>query len=402
LAFFDLASPWRVLRAPRSAQVRDSAITVHANERSSRRTGANASSRSGRSLPARLVRHPASRALPIRGPRNGVTWLAGENGVRPSGHLTLWSSGPFPLLGSESGESCSVELSLQPGLPRDSTVILAFSVPTNPLRLTLHQYRSLLILQTGTPSSLQLASTIGTDGVFHQGTQVFVTLTSGPQQTAIYINSSLTRSFPGYHFSADCAGRLVVGASPVIDQSWRGLALYGQSLKADEVRRHYEIWTKQGRPDLSGNERAVALYLFKEYSGNVVHNGVAGGIDLYIPPRYTLVHQILLEPFWREYKPRWSYVKDILINIVGFMPLGFLFYAYWTSVRPVKHAALITTALGLAVSLTIEVSQSYIPSRDSGTTDLITNTLGTFLGVRLYGWSVARTLFTRIYSVKTR
>ena len=120
------------------------------------------------------------------------------------------------------------------------------------------------------------------------------------------------------------------------------------------------------------------------------------------PRRYALVHQIFLEPFWKEYQPRWFYLKDVLINIVGFMPLGFFFYAYWASVRPVKRAALITTALGFAVSLTIEVLQSHIPSRDSGTTDLMTNTLGTFLGVRLYGWGVARTILAKIYSVGTR
>jgi VanZ family protein len=343
--------------------------------------------------------------LPFRGPRNGVTWLPSENGVRLSGHSTLWSPSPFPLLGSESGESCSIELWLQPGLPRDSNVILAFSDATNPLRLTLHQYRSLLILQTGTAGSLQPASTIGTEGVFHQGTPVFVTLTSGPQQTAIYINGNLTRSVPGYHFSPDCAGRLVVGTSPVIDQSWRGqlrgLALYGQTLPADEVRRHYETWTKQGRPDLSGNERAVALYLFSERSGSTVHNAVAGGIDLYIPARYALIHQVFLRPFWAEYKPRWAYVKDVAINTIGFVPLGFFFYAYWSRVRPTKHAALLTTALGFAVSLTIEVLQAHIPTRDSGTTDLITNTLGTYLGVRLYGWDVARGLLARIYEVKS-
>jgi VanZ family protein len=343
--------------------------------------------------------------LPFRGPRNGITWLTSENGVRLSGRSTLWSSGSFPPLGSKSGESCSIELWLQPGLPRDSSVILAFSVPTNPLRLTLHQYRSLLILHTGTPGSLQPASTIGTDGVFHQGTPVFVTLTSGPQQTAIYINGSLTRSIPGDQFSADCAGRLVVGTSPVIDQSWRGqlrgLALYGQSLPADEVRRHYEIWTKQGRPELSGNEHAVALYLFNERSGSMVHNAVAGGIDLYIPARYALIHQVFLRPFWTEYKPRWSYVKDVAINTIGFVPLGFFFYAYWFSVHPIKHAALITTTLGFAVSLTIEVLQAHIPTRDSGTTDLITNTLGTFLGVRLYRWDVARRLLAGIYEVKS-
>jgi glycopeptide antibiotics resistance protein len=81
------------------------------------------------------------------------------------------------------------------------------------------------------------------------------------------------------------------------------------------------------------------------------------------------------------------------------MPLGFVFVAYWSAVRPIKHAVLVTTLLGFAVSLTIEVLQSYIPSRDSGTTDLITNTLGTFLGAKLYDLKFARVLLARIYPV---
>lgn len=344
--------------------------------------------------------------LPLRGPRNGVTWLAGQNGVRLSGHSTLWSSGSFSARDFGDGTTCTLELWLQPGPPRDSSAILSFSTSENPLLLTLRQYRSMLILQTQNPGGRDQVSTVGTDGVFHQGTSVFITITSGPQQTAMYVDGALLRTFSQSRIGSDCTGQIVVGTSPVADYSWRGqlrgLALYGQELTTDEVRRHYETWTMEGHPELSDRERVVALYLFDEHSGNVVHNAVAGGIDLFTPARYALVHQIFLEPFWKEYQPRWFYLKDVLINIVGFMPLGFFFYAYWTSVRPVRRAALITTALGFAVSLTIEVFQSHIPSRDSGTTDLMTNTLGTFLGVRLYGWGVARTILAKIYSLGTR
>jgi VanZ family protein len=340
--------------------------------------------------------------LPFRGPRNGVSWLAGQNGLRFSVHSTLWSAGSFP---SRNGAACSLELWLQPDLPHESNAILSFSTAENPLQLTLHQYRSMFILQTGVPGSRRPASTIGIDGVLHQGRPVFVTVTSGPQQTAMYSDGGLARTFTQARIAGDCAGQLVLGTSPVFDTSWRGqlkgLALYSQELTADQVRRHYETWSTRGQPELSEGERAVALYLFDEHSGSMVHNAVLGGLDLYIPARYALVHQIFMEPFWQEYRPRWSYAKDCLINILGFLPLGFIFYAYWTSVRPIRRAALITTALGLAVSLTIEVLQSRIPVRDSGTTDLITNTLGTFLGVRLYGWSVARSLLAKIYPAGT-
>jgi VanZ family protein len=342
--------------------------------------------------------------LPFRGPRNGVVWLGDQNGVRLTGRSTLWSAAAFPVMDSGAGDACTIEIWLRPLVQHDSNVILAFSTPQNPVQLNIFQYHSVFIIETRVPGRWDPVSTIGTDGVLHQGTLALVTIASGPQQTAVYVNGALARVFSGSRIAGNCNGRLVLGTSPRADDSWhgqiRGLALYDSELKPDQVKRHFDNWTESGGPAAVEPEHAVAIYPFSEREGSIVHNSVSGGIDLEIPARYSLVHQIFLRPFWHEYQPGWSYWKDILINIFGFMPLGFFFYAYWRSARSLWRAALLTVLLGLAVSLTIEVTQSFIPTRDSGTTDLMTNTLGTFLGVQLYRWSFARSVLARIYSLR--
>lgn len=137
-----------------------------------------------------------------------------------------------------------------------------------------------------------------------------------------------------------------------------------------------------GQPALAANENCIALYLFDERSGRVVHNRVNSETDLHIPEKYAVLDQLLLEPFWKEFNSSWGYWTGALKNVVGFVPLGFFFYAYLS--YSIRRAALVTVILGGAVSLTIEILQAYLPTRDSGMTDLITNTLGAYIGVQSY------------------
>jgi VanZ family protein len=183
-------------------------------------------------------------------------------------------------------------------------------------------------------------------------------------------------------------GQLVIGNNPVVDNGWqgqlRGLAIYNRELTPAEVMQHYVAWTTHSTKEIE-SENPTALYLFTEGAGNVVQNQMDSGNYLQFPQRYFVLHQQILETPWNEFDPSWGYYKNVLINIGGFVPLGFFFCAYFSLVWRPARPVLATIVFGGILSLAIEVLQSFLPTRDSGVTDIITNTLGTAIGAALYG-----------------
>jgi len=173
-------------------------------------------------------------------------------------------------------------------------------------------------------------------------------------------------------------------------------------LTPTDVIEHYQNWTQHGRPELEGKDRYLALYLLQEGSGNRIHNLASSGVDLYIPKQYTVPYEKMLEAPWKEYEPGWGYWEDVLINIGGFIPFGFFFVAFFASVRRAGRAAFVTIIFGGIVSLTIELLQAFLPTRDSGLTDVITNTFGTSLGVAFYTLTPARHLLRRVLAIFAR
>lgn len=339
---------------------------------------------------------------PFHAPRNDVAWLTNTNGVRFDRHGTVLSSGALKAAAVPDLASCSLEIWLQPRLAVDSNTILAFYTAGNPIQFSLHQSEANLALQNGSPnerSQVKGAGLVYVGEIFRKRELLLIAITSGVQGTRIYVDGILARTAPQFRISInDLTGQLVLGTSPVVNDDWsgqlQGLAIYQQELTAAQVSRHFKTWTGHGRPDVEQNEHAVALYLFDEHQGRTVQDRSGSGIDLNIPERYVILHEKFLELPWKEFYEGSSYWKNIGINIGGFIPLGFFFCAYLTMARQMSRPVLVTIVLGAAVSFTIEALQAYLPTRDSGMTDIITNTLGTGLGVLLYHWSAA--LFSEV------
>ena len=338
--------------------------------------------------------------------RNEVSWLVGRNGLRFGDYGMIQASRPLHFADSHGEVSCSLEVWLQPAVDKDQNTFLAFYTPENPLRFELQQYLDhLLVLRNirGQQDHSRI-STIGIAYIFRRNKKVFITVTSGPRETAVYIDGRMVKSSPRLGLTKeDLAGQLIFGTSPVKSAGWRGnllgLALYDQELTGTQVAQNYQGWIQNGRPPGFATEGKVALYLFEEHTGSVVHNSARWGPALSIPEHFKILQKpVLARPREKDFV-RLSYWKDVLLNIGGFIPFGFFVCAYLSSSHT-RRAALAAILVGAVVSLTIEILQIYIPTRDSDTTDLVANTSGAILGVLLYRSTIARAFLASLHRIR--
>jgi len=341
---------------------------------------------------------------PFHAPRNDVSWLSNGNGLLFGNYGSIVSAGAFKANRSQADSSCSLEIWLEPSRGDSWGTILAFYWPENrvvPFAL-LQSLGDLLIQSTSLDQLHHLRRTkIYVDDVLSHQKPVFITISSGASGTAVYADGILVKKSSNFRLSnQDLTGQLVVGNAPATTDTWsgqlKGLAVYDRELTAVEVSQNYASRMKRKQIDLAESEGAAALYTFNEGNGNVVHDQVDSATDLLIPERFFVLRERFLEPFWEEFHGGWHYWRNIGINIAGFIPLGFFFYSYFLLLRRVEHPTEVTIALGFAVSLTIEVLQAFLPTRDSGTTDLITNTLGTAVGVMLYQHKAVQVVLARV------
>jgi hypothetical protein len=328
---------------------------------------------------------------PFHAPKNEVTWLNKGNGLHFGDYGLVLSSNVFSPAGLKEATSCSFEIWLQSDFSDIGGTILGFYAPENrTVAFSMHQSIDDLLLRHVTGDRRSRTKTkLYIEHAFRNNKQMFITITSNAQGTAVYVNGGLVLTSPRFAFSSkDLRGQLVVGNHPMVDNGWqgqlKGLVIYNRDLTAAEVSQDYEAWRTNQQAEIK-NKGPVALYLFNEGMGNVVHNQMDSRTDLHIPERYFVLHAPFLERPWDEFELSWSYCNHVLINIGGFVPLGFFFCAYFSSVRRFERAVLATILLGGIVSFTIEVLQAFLPTRDSGMTDIVTNTLGTGVGAMLYG-----------------
>jgi hypothetical protein len=152
----------------------------------------------------------------------------------------------------------------------------------------------------------------------------------------------------------------------------------GDQVRARALGRHGIAWWDPQMDVLLGNETT----LDRGWSGSLRTATVevpSGQVDLladataetsrWIAPRIRFGHALQLD--------------DVVLNVLGFVPVGILLR---------RRSLLAAVAVGLAISLTMELGQLFVPSRNPSVVDLAMNSAGAAAGW-LLGRGLARSRY---------
>jgi VanZ like family/Concanavalin A-like lectin/glucanases superfamily len=334
-------------------------------------------------------------------PRNKVAWLPDQNGVHFYEQGVIISSAvrdkeqkpPFP------DGTITLELWLRPLMEKGNLPhILTLYDGKTPDIFLVGQWKSHLIIRSRTddPAARKRGKPyqeIGIHNALLKNQDTLITITSGPEGSAIYVNGKLAQTYPRHRLlSGNRSGnvRLILGNSPTGESCWNGnlmgLAIYNRALSADQVSGDYRSWLGNDYAMIKRSDGLVGLYPFNERKGSMVHNEVNANDTLIIPGIFKPLQRKILYPFWLDFRWDLSFVQDVTINILGFIPFGFYFSALFLKTARQRRlsAYMITAILGMGLSLAIELSQAYLPTRDSSLADVASNFAGTILGIVIF------------------
>jgi len=343
-------------------------------------------------------------------PPNRVSWLSTDSGLRFDPDGIVQSSVVFRSSHSAGMAFCSLEISLEPAISNvpGSETILAFYKPDDSTGFRLLQHFDEFLVQRDFIDGQHRLGTaeIKVIQAFNSPGRKLFTITSHSNGTAIYQDGKFAESNSGFGMTCESlSGQVTLGNSSTAYDSWQGnvsgLAFYRQGLTPAQIMNHYQSWSRASGPGELKNDGLFGFYSFSEHGGRTIHNTVGDEPNLFIPSTFSIPHKAFLELPWHEFSLSIAYLWDVSLNIAGFLPFGFFVCAYFDCDHSRKRAALITIVLGATVSLSFEILQGFLPTRSSGVTDIITNTVGTAIGVLLVSSSLAHKMFAKLRSCLT-
>lgn len=312
-------------------------------------------------------------------PENGVMILPG-GGVQLTPPATFYTDSLPPSISHLRRFTILFRYTPGSAVPSSTNTIIASAANSGEQNFSIAQSgTSLLFRIAGTPASDQHSLLI--ENAIRRGEKIWCGIEYDGDALRAYINGEkrIERKVGHLDFSGwNGSFPLVIGSEPNGYFGWIGmlysLAVFDESLPPFSFRD----------PELLIRVHPPAL-LFRfgpEETNRFVSTGRDSTTALLVPRPFAPARRTFLiespTTFFRQH----ILVRDIVANVLLFLPLGYFF----TAVVSQKRQRLIFTFLGAvgigcALSLTVETLQAFMPGRYSSLSDVLSNTAGTVFGV---------------------
>ena len=329
---------------------------------------------------------------------NHVDWIKDQAGLHFNKYGMAYTDFFIEKMPDGSSESMnfSVEIALKLKKPDEDRFRFIFVLHDgqDSRQLVMAQWRSWIIFMNGDDyANKRKTKRLSVDTALLPAGPLFLTVTTGSHGTNLYCAGKLVEEKNDLTLDVPTGreARLVLGNSAYGTHSWEGdvygLAFYRSAITDHDIAMHFNRWSKERNFAFATPDKPFMLFLFDEKEGRWAFDHSGGNHPLSIPKRMKTWERNLLVPPWQGLEfNRSSMMVDIVLNVLGFIPLGFFLSAVLTGLGGnfKKQGVFITVGLCLAASLFIEIVQAWVPSRSSSASDLILNVFGGWIGSITY------------------
>ncbi len=327
---------------------------------------------------------------------NDVQWLPGKPAIRFHDSGIAYVNDLRAVRLSYQPGPLTIEMAVTPANIHKSgfSPLLVMHDGADRRQLAIWQYNTSVVVMNGDDyDNRQRRPRVAGRDIFSSQQTIFLTITSGEQGTHLYVDGILAAANRNWKFSIPVEGeplRLVLGHSVYGRYGWsgdiHGLALAGEAITTEAVRLRFDRWAADRDFDALKLDSTMLLFTFNEKTDGGFVDRSGGHQTLELPDHMTVLKKTFLSSPWPHFYWSRAVTSDMVVNVIGFVPLGIVFYGLLRcfSGRFTRHKQLIAVVLCLMLSLGIELAQTWIPTRHSTLPDLILNTFGGWLGIG--GW----------------
>lgn len=324
---------------------------------------------------------------------NDVTWIKYEPGIRFGNYGIAYALIDNILVKDSisKAKAFSIEMAVKPENfdLKGFKLILTLHDGKDSNQLIVGQWQSHIIAMNGDDyTARRKVKRISADIISNPSKKMLLTITTGDEGTKLYLDGKLieTESDLTLRIPEENMLYLTLGNSVYGNNSWRGevysVALYGDILVPEIIQDHFNAWSNNRTYTFKKDRNPLLFFTFDEREGTETIDQVTGVQKLNLPVRFHILKKRFISPPWRDFQLNKSFFIDFIINLLGFIPLGFALCALFIKSGGLlqKKALLFSVVSCLVISLCIEIAQAWIPSRSSQGLDLILNTVGAFIG----------------------